>query len=664
MRSNKIVMTTLAVVLGGFAGVSVADPAFVNLDYSIHADNVTCKQVTTDTTPADGYADSGDWVEAGELTKDATTVSVKVLTAVNAGTAGGCIPKTLNLVKSTPALNLTYPIFAFNNGTTFTDATTATANAEVASGIIDSNSEDGKPYAVEILQADPGTLPSSADGAGTTKPKYAAVLYTIDGWVDKDFRVTFTLNGASFDGEPLMGIANSNVAVGATTAPTGYYPFTSFNRGVSAAGKNTVYFDVSPADSDAKEQGAPDARLNNQSLILLLYRLQDATPLQAAGGQVTMDVAFRAFTADAEVLPVNRNLSTVLATSENSLDARLYDEDDGTIYISVNADSKTFTNTSDDATKLGAFQGTSVARIGYLELGPDKTTYQPDGVNLFTIGKDLGTAGEASQLVINVGQFAASKVNPGLVRLVAVNNDVTGAVIASVVSDDGATATFDLTDEELAEIYAADKVAIEFVADGVAEVNLVEAPPTATLSVVFDNEDIAMDPTLAETLVDVPLRQIFQDGVVCWAFNVPYATVQDRFNIRITNESSVPGSMSVTLYEASGTEIASGVELKNIQDANGQFIFPTLKSETELGKGTGTDKNLLPPGHTLFINSEILETALGAAWSGRAVLRIVSELPEVEMLAMLRNQLMDEASQALNNLSLGAHGISCVQGGQ
>jgi hypothetical protein len=243
-----------------------------------------------------------------------------------------------------------------------------------------------------------------------------------------------------------------------------------------------------------------------------------------------------------------------------------------------------------------------------------------------------------------------------------------GTLITSAVSSDGETVTLKLNDTMLQQIVNSTNskgVAIEFLVDQTTEINVVDDPPLATFNLVFDNTDIVVGDDLQTKLTDVPLLRIGRDGSVCWAFNVPYATIQDRFNIRITNESAKPGSMILTLYGPDGNEAAPTTELVNVKDENGNYIFldrggkSQLKSEVELGRGTGTDLNLLMPQETIHLNSEKLEKVLGASWSGRAVLRVTSKLPELEMLALLRNQLMDDASQPLNNLSLGAHGDSC-----
>jgi hypothetical protein len=699
MCKKRILLTAIVALFSGTTVTSNAadtSASFVNLDYILHADGDKCAGVDTSTGTTDNKADTGTAAAGGgepvsttgpgtsgafttATTATAAPIAagktplilndplasvgcqptvVPAATVATDGDGNGAFDLTDNLTAATADQGLTIsttPQFYFNTGVgTFNDAATSIVN------VIDSDAETGRPYAVEILQSGGWTIPS---GDGTTNtPRYAGMVYVIDGWINQRFQVKFKLEGATFNGEPLFAIANSD-QYDSTAAFTGYYPFYAFTRMKAADGQTEVSFDVQPNSTDANStaKGAPDGTINNQSILLLLYKIEDATPLQTAGGEVKMTAELTAASFTGAQPSVNRSLERVVATSTDSLDASITSEDEGTIYISVNDNSKLFTDGSDNSstadTVEDAFRSTTIARIGYLTLG-GIDVYQPDGANLFTVGSDLGAAGESSELVINGGQFAASVSDPGKVRLF----DPTGTSnpVASGVSTDGSTISIKLDNDALTAISNSTNgkgVAIEFIVDEATEINLVETPPTATLNILFeDAENIKMGDELIGELTDVPLRQIFQDGVVCWAFNVPYATVQDRFNIRITNESAVAGSMTVTLYEASGSEVVSA-EL-----TNDSGVLSVLKSEADMGTGTGTVQNLLPAGQTLFLNSEILEAALGTSWTGRAVLRIVSELPELEMLAMLRNQLMDDASQPLNNLSLGAQGISCTQG--
>jgi hypothetical protein len=524
----------------------------------------------------------------------------------------------------------------------------------------------GRNYAVEILQDGAGTLPS---GIGTDTPKYAAVLYTIDGWINKEFQLRFTLDNGTFAGTPLLAIANSDTLSpnGAVTATSTYAPFTTWSRLTPYNGSDTVAFNIT-FDNTVPANTV----LNNQSQILLLYELKDASNLETAGGQVSMEASFKFTELDPSGNPVtevvNPTLSTVIAQSSDSITASLETEDTGTIFISVNDASKLFTDQG-DGTALGAYRDIYTAWIGYLTIG-EADNYQPDGVSKFYVGgdpniaagvTDLGLAGESSELVIADGQFAASVENTG-VSLVSFDDNGDPTTIATATEVTSGQATFKLTNTNLQDLRAAGTVAIQMVVDRNTEVNRVEDPPIATLTINFEDDKIVIGDELKSTLAEgTEMRQIGPDSAECWAFNVPYSTIQDRFNIRITNESSIPGSFTLTLYGPDGNEAAPSTELVNVQDDNGNYIFLNDRGESQL---TGPDLNQLEAGQTIHLDAEKLEKVLNTSWSGRAVLRVTSTLPEIEMLALLRNQLMDDASQPLNNLSLGAHGKSCTQGGQ
>ncbi len=67
---------------------------------------------------------------------------------------------------------------------------------------------NGVMYATELF-GESRTLPSGDNPSAGT---FAATIYTIDGQIDRDFEITFTLsNGALFDGEPWLGIDDSTV---------------------------------------------------------------------------------------------------------------------------------------------------------------------------------------------------------------------------------------------------------------------------------------------------------------------------------------------------------------------------------------------------------------------------------------------------------------------
>ncbi|HIE02496.1 MAG TPA: hypothetical protein EYP59_19800 [Thiotrichaceae bacterium] len=80
-------------------------------------------------------------------------------------------------------------------------------STETVIRVNDATGTYGTVYASELF-GDARTLPSGDTSKGT----YAAVVYTIDGKISDDFEMTFTLtNGATFDGEPLLGVDDSGL---------------------------------------------------------------------------------------------------------------------------------------------------------------------------------------------------------------------------------------------------------------------------------------------------------------------------------------------------------------------------------------------------------------------------------------------------------------------
>ncbi len=76
----------------------------------------------------------------------------------------------------------------------------------------DQNGTDGVIYASELFGSSIG-LPSGDKG------KYAAVIYTIDGQINDEFEMTFTLtNGATFDGDVRLGIKDTVIGSGGVVA--------------------------------------------------------------------------------------------------------------------------------------------------------------------------------------------------------------------------------------------------------------------------------------------------------------------------------------------------------------------------------------------------------------------------------------------------------------
>jgi len=475
-------------------------------------------------------------------------------------------------------------------------------------------------------------------------------MYTIDGTIVKDFDVTFELSGgATFDDEPVLGIHSS-------TLPLAEYR--SYTTKTAGKGKSSVTFSVTPGTS-AKPLG-DNGVSTTPARLFLLYNIQNIDALQTAGGKIEMTAKIKMATNVGESTSFEDETVTIF-TSSSVLSAEIKAEEEGGVYVSVDDDSKLFTDNKendppdpDEDTTADGFRDTTTARIGYIKLSAAKV-FEPNGVVPFEIGNGLGSAGTGSELVINLGQFAASQSGLGQVRLLLTTGPITA------VSTDGSTVTFPLTDQILKDLvadsagdYANTGVPIEIVVDEVTAVNLIEEAPKATLTLAFDDENVKVAEDFTAKVTDVPLRIIYSNGSVCWAFNLPALDVQDKYNIRITNESAVPGILNATVYPTAGGD-GETKDLANIG---------VLVSAKTAGKGTDDVlKNYLLPGQTLFLNHEALLANGFADWSNeRRVLRLVSKLPKVEMLALLRNQMLDDASNPLINMSLGAHGKSCIQG--
>ena len=301
-------------------------------------------------------------------------------------------------------------------------------------------------------------------------------------------------------------------------------------------------------------------------------------------------------------------------------------EDTGTVKISVSDNSKKFTGNGNP------FVSETTARIGYLKItnhsggSGNPNIMGSDGETLFKVGETgdgaLNVTGEStgSTLVISGGQFAASKTAPGQVFL----NATTAKVVANPVEDEAAT--FKLTDADFPNLSTDTNIAIQMTADGSTAINTVENQPEATLKLDFKEayvKDIEVGP--------VKLRQIGKDGTVCVVYIVPASSVAiEKINIRITNDSQEAGTLEGKLYNTeTGDLIGSG------------FL-------------NGTD-DPLGAGKTVVYQATHLEDKIGT-WEGRAMLEIISTLPSLEVLPLMRNQ---RDRSLLTNIGKGATGSSC-----
>jgi len=445
----------------------------------------------------------------------------------------------------------------------------------------------GTKYAKELFGDSAPVIPSTAN---------AAALYTVDGDINVSFDISFTLSDGEFSQDPTLAIADSG---GDYTA--------AITKKSGGSNSNTVVYNVNAGSTSSS------LSLMSGDQLMLAYQIKDAASLGGDNGKVELSADLK--TPFTNIL-VNPARKVVAALSEQAIEAQLTPEVDGTINISVADESKLFTGED------GAYQNTTTARIGYINIDNKTDVMASDGINAFIIGGSSTDAQtEGSKLEITGGQFAASIDSPGKVEL-------NGVGIQATVSEDGGTATFELEDADIGAIVGAgDKVGIHIVVDSATAINTVENPPQASLLIDF-TEDNAADISLEP----VDLRQIKKDGTVCVLYNIPNSTALDTLNIRLTNDSSIDGTITAKMYDKDGAAVgpAEGIILN--------------------------DGNPLGAGKTIRITADQLESA-GFSWTKRGIMELTSTLPKLEVLLLLRNA----ETGILTNLSFGASGSSCNQ---
>jgi len=280
------------------------------------------------------------------------------------------------------------------------------------------------------------------------------------------------------------------------------------------------------------------------------------------------------------------------------------------------------------------FVSNTVAQIGSLTVKDGQNSaVMEDGVNAFKI-KGTGTAtvlADNSKLKVTGGQFQASRNSPGKVFINATSGTSQANISADFVTQDSAgdwSALWNLDSTEMASIATASPAYISIQTDGVAEVNTVENAPHGAFTIDFNNA------AYKDITVEGDLRKISKDGTVCTVYQIPppsTTTGADLMSIRITNDSSIAAKITGTLYDMDGTILGTA--------------------------NTGLDAAELPPGATLRIDSNKLAAAFGVTWKTRAVLKITSILPQMEVMALIRQQGIPFAP--LSNISTGAKGTSC-----
>ncbi|GEM_PF-1951084 len=394
----------------------------------------------------------------------------------------------------------------------------------------------------------------------------------------------------------------------------------------AASGKNAASFIMN----------ATKTNLEGGDQLMLLYKMSNVGILADPTQKINMTIDLK--TGGALDTIVNPQRTVTVATSAKALDVSLTSLEAGKLNISVSSGSTQFSG--DIAPSTAIFYGyvnNTTARIGQLKFTiKSPAPKMADAVTGFALASDK-VAADSSKLVITGGQFQASKSIPGSVELRLY--DSAGNAGSSITSDEitmdleGAwQATWNLDSTDLSSIAgSANGAMIEMVVDGASEVNSVENPPVGNLTIDFNNtsyKDI--------TIEAVDLRKITKDGNVCTVYNVPPPSNgvmgADVVSIRVTNDSAIAGKLMGKFFGMDGAMMWSGDLLE------------------------GTE---LQPGTTIRLESDILAKVMGITWEGRGVLQISSTIPEMEVMALIRQNGIKFAP--LSNLSTGARGTSCSQ---
>jgi hypothetical protein len=461
-------------------------------------------------------------------------------------------------------------------------------------------------YATELFSGDgPPALPNKTDG------NLAAVLYTIDGDIDTEFDIQFTLRSATYD-------SNGGIVFGSEVGQFVEDP----KLAISDSGGNYTNLSQLILTTGGRNDSVVGFRVTAQTYnlttgdqLMLAYRIKGVNDVLGTAGNL---VALTAKLTTRNDLPLNPERTVTIATSKTAVSAALTTEDTGEIKISVSDESKKFTGSGN------AFVSTTTAQIGFLKITNTAGIKESDGETEFKVGE--GTDGKlndavdtgGSKLIISNGQFAASKAAPGEVFI-----NAAAKVSADEVVDD--TATFKLDDTDFPNLSTGSDIPIRFTANGSTPINTLENAPSATLVLDFKNEYVK-----DLELEAVDLRQIEKNGTVCVVYVVPSASItREKINIRITNDTNENGTLLGTLYNEAGEKLGEGF-LNAIGD--------------ELGAGK-----------TVTYQATHLAEKI-TDWEGRAMLEITSTLPSLEVMALLRNQ---NDRSLLTNLSLGATGVSC-----
>jgi len=476
----------------------------------------------------------------------------------------------------------------------------------------------GVVYAAELFGS---SVPASLPASGA-----AGLIYEIDGAIDKDFFLTFELSdGAKFsDTAKLFTDANSgSLQDGSVTAA---------DNVTIEDNKAVFYIDVSESEP-----------ITRSTQFLLKYQIANADALSSAGQSI--DISVRALSSAETSYLVNVSDSITVASSSQAVKIELATIDNVDTKIAVAVGSTEFTNEG----TTDVYQGSNIIKIGTLAITQNIAAMAEDGITPFKIGDSGDGQLIDSKLIITDGQFAASIDDPDAVTLSNSTGGGTlpstagnGGSVSATVNEEGTTATFDLTDsfDFLQDNISSNPLIsdIKIVVDGKTEINVPENSPCVSLTVDYDNSNVA-DFTVPEdgctALVKVP-----RDGTTCWVNIIPRASaVNDGLSILITNNGVDEAALIGSMYGQDGTVLFSSATLKD-----------SLGNDT---LGAGKTMRLAPKDLALLMDGATTDSP--GDWTGRATLKISTVLSDIEVMALIR----DRNSNINSNVSQGAAGASC-----
>jgi hypothetical protein len=494
-------------------------------------------------------------------------------------------------------------------------------------------------YASEIFR---GTVPDSLPGGtaangGTTtsgSSNFQAICYQVPGTINKNFSIAFNMTGGSFQ----SGIP--------TTPPDGPIAFgIRTGTGAAPAGDNCNFKgSVSGATATLEVGEFASCSIGDGAQLCLVYKIlgSTATALKDPGKTISIDAKITA-----GGLVVAQAAPIVVAESKQGATFSLIPESDGETYISVSSGNKEFI-TADPAGLITADDGNtfltaSEVKIGYITFASGGAVGM-DGSGTFSLGTDTT---DTATLKITNGQFSASPggSSSGRAYLNGVSNAI--ATVDLITS----TATWSLTNTQLANIIANTPISIIVRVDGISEIKDTEGgtDPVGELTVSMAGAPISDTPPTSA------LRRIPYDGKVCTAYNIPSPTgAADILTLRITNDSDQAGTILGTLYNEAGEAVGEALDLLA---GHIDYTKTPPVDRTTLGLG---DPLQLQPRETVILTSQNIATVFGQTeWPGeRWVLKILSTIPRIEVFNLLRN-VENVGLQPLSNISTSADGVEC-----